>query len=340
MSPIVSVIIPAYNAERYLDECLDSIIKQTLKDIEIIVVDDGSKDSSRQIIEKYMKIDNRIVPVFQENQGVSIARNNALNIAKGEFVAFIDSDDQVHEKAYEEMSSAAIKSGAEIIFTDIEWKYEDDRKNYIKNYSVKANQPLSKDIIKNEILYDFLYNGSYGGVWKMYKKSFLEDNNIKFPPNKSLGEDWLFNMEAFSNCNVAYYIDKPYYYYRQVNSGSLMRKYNPDLFDSYINSNTLERYSKRWGLYDEKVAIDLARRKCFVAVNGCIQNEFKPDCNKKARQKLSLISKIVNHEDVQKAVRIALKNENSLPKKLYLNMIKRKSVVGLFIMGKVLSLRS
>ncbi|UNY48796.1 glycosyltransferase [Bacillus phage FADO] len=340
MNPLVSVVIPVYNAEKYLSTCIESVLNQTLRELEVIIVDDGSKDSSKKIIQKYASKDNRIVPIFQENQGVSIARNNALDKAKGDFIVFVDADDRVHEDAYKSMLNAITQYGVDIVFSEVTWEYEDKSKNFIKKFSIDANQPIFRDKIKQVILVDFLYNGSYGGVWnKMFKKSFIEDNNLRFPPNKSLGEDWIFCLEAFTHCNSTYYIDTPYYYYRQVNDGSLMRKYNPHLFESYIESNTLERYSKRWGIFDEKIQLDLARRKCFVAVNGCIQNEFKPDCNSTIKQKMSLISKIVSHPEVQKSVQIALKNENSFPKKIYLNMIKRKSVLGLFLMGKALSLR-
>ncbi|MGD1416410.1 glycosyltransferase family 2 protein [Bacillus stercoris] len=340
MSPLVSVVIPVYNAEKYLSTCIESVLNQTLRELEVIIVDDGSKDSSKKIIQEYASKDNRIVPIFQENQGVSIARNNALDKAKGDFIVFVDADDRVHEDAYESMLNAITHHGVDIVFSEVIWDYEDKSKNFIKKFSIDANQPIFRDKIKQVILVDFLYNGSYGGVWnKMFKKSFIEDNNLRFPPNKSLGEDWIFCLEAFTHCDSTYYIDTPYYYYRQVNDGSLMRKYNPHLFESYIESNTLERYSKRWGIYDEKIQLDLARRKCFVAVNGCIQNEFKSDCNSTIKQKMSLISKIVSHPEVQKSVQIALKNENSFPKKVYLNMIKRKSVLGLFLIGKTLSLR-
>lgn len=149
----------------------------------------------------------------------------------------------------------------------------------------------------------------------------LEENGITFPEGKSLGEDWLFNMEAFTYCTSAFYIDQPYYHYRKSN-------------------NTLEKYSKRWGLYNEKVAVDLARRKCFIAVNGCIQNEFKPDCKKSVREKWQLISNIVNHPDVQSAAQLSLQHEHHLQKKIYLKMLKPKAVLGLFLMGKILSLRS
>ncbi|WEY90764.1 glycosyltransferase family 2 protein (plasmid) [Bacillus subtilis] len=340
MNPLVSVVIPVYNAEKYLSTCIESVLNQTLRELEVVIVDDGSKDSSKKIIQEYASKDNRIVPIFQENQGVSIARNNALDKAKGDFIVFVDADDRVHEDAYESMLNAITHYGVDIVFSEVTWEYEDKSKNFIKKFSIDANQPIFRDKIKQIILVDFLYNGSYGGVWnKMFKKSFIEGNDLRFPPNKSLGEDWIFCLEAFTHCNSTYYIDTPYYYYRQVNDGSLMRKYNPHLFESYIESNTLERYSKRWGIFDEKIQLDLARRKCFVAVNGCIQNEFKPDCNSTIKQKMSLISKIVSHPEVQKSAQIALRNEKSFPKKVYLNMIKRKSVLGLLLMGKALSLR-
>ncbi|WP_217493729.1 hypothetical protein, partial [Paenibacillus polymyxa] len=110
---------------------------------------------------------------------------------------------------------------------------------------------------------------------------------------------------------------KPLYHYRQINDASLMREYNPELFDSYIDSDTLERYAKRWGLHSEKVAVDLARRKCYIAVNGCIQNEFKPGCRKTVREKLTLIKRIVEHPNVGKAVVLALQHEESWTRRIY-----------------------
>ncbi|MED4787512.1 glycosyltransferase family 2 protein [Bacillus atrophaeus] len=340
MNPKVSVIIPVYNGEKYLRECLDSALNQTLKNIEVLVVDDGSTDSTRNILRYYEAIDERLKPIYQANQGPATARNNALKQAKGEYVVFLDSDDWVEPETYADMYEAAYNHSADIVFTDMVWEYEDATKNCVHKYAVSANRPIDRAEIKAEILTDFLYNGSYGGVCKLFRKSFLEAHNIEFPSGKSLGEDWLFNMDAFTHCRTAYYIDKPHYHYRQVNSVSLMRKYNPDLFDSYINSDTLERYVKRWGLYDDKVAVDLARRKCYIAVNGCIQNEFKPGSGKSVREKLALISEIVEHPNVDKAVALAMQHEESWARRIYLAMIRRKVVVGLFLAGKILSMRS
>lgn len=339
MRPKVSVIIPVYNGEQYLRECLDSVLGQTLKNIEVLIVDDGSTDSTRNILKCYEAIDERVKPIYQANKGPATARNTALKKARGEYVAFIDADDWVDRETYAIMYEAAIENNADIVFTDMRWEYEDASKSYTKSYSAKANTPLDRDAIKAEILTDFLYTGSYGSVCKLFRKSLIDTYGLAFPDGKFLGEDWLFNMDAFTYCQTAYYLDKPLYHYRQANDVSLMRKYNPQLFDSYINGDTLERYAKRWGLYDEKVALDLARRKCYIAVNGCIQNEFKPGCDKRLREKLALIERIVEHPNVGKAVEIALRNEESWARRLYLAMIKRKAVVGLFLAGKILSMR-
>ncbi|MDA1474908.1 glycosyltransferase family 2 protein [Bacillus changyiensis] len=338
MKPIVSIIIPVYNGEKYLCDCLNSVVKQTLNSIEVLIVDDGSTDSTHNIIKDFTAADSRIVPIYQSNQGPGTARNNAIKQAKGEFVAFLDSDDWVDPETYAEMCEAALVHNADIVFTDIRWEFLDETKNHTQSYTTTANKLIDQDEIRAKILKDFLYNGFYGGVWKMYRKSLLEAYDIKFPDGKYLGEDWVFNMEAFTHCRIAYYINKPFYHYRQINETSLMRKYNPDLFDSYINSNTLETYAKRWNLYDQRVAVDLARRKCYIAVNGCIQNEFKPGCDKNIRKKLALISEIVEHPSVVKAAKLALDNEENWSRKLYLTLIRRKAVPFLFLVGKILSM--
>ncbi|QAT64025.1 glycosyltransferase family 2 protein [Bacillus glycinifermentans] len=130
MEPSVSIIIPVYNAEKYVSACLDSVLAQTLPHFEAIVVDDGSRDSSREIIKQYAARDDRIVPVFQDNAGPSTARNCALKMAKGEFVAFLDSDDWVEPDAYKEMYNAAIDNNADIVFTSLMWERWSGREAY------------------------------------------------------------------------------------------------------------------------------------------------------------------------------------------------------------------
>ncbi|MGY0700883.1 glycosyltransferase family 2 protein [Bacillus subtilis] len=170
----VSVIIPVYNGEKYLRECLDSVLGQTLKNIEVLIVDDGSTDSTRNILKCYEAVDERVKPIYQANQGPATARNNALKQARGEFVAFIDADDWIERETYATMYEAARENKADIVFTDMRWEYEEATKSYTKSYSAKANRPLDREAIKAEILTDFLYNGSYGSVWKVIRKSLID----------------------------------------------------------------------------------------------------------------------------------------------------------------------
>ena len=340
MNPKVSVIVPVYNASKYLNKCIESLISQTLKEIEIILVDDGSTDDSKEIIKEYSKSDSRVKLILQENSGPSKARNSGIKEAKGVYIAFVDADDWVDSDTYNDMYNAAVQSNSDIVFTDILYEFDDTEKNFIKEYQINSNQPINKNMIRESILPDFLHKGSYGSVCKLFKRQFLYENNILFNEDRSLGEDWLLNMEAFTHCNVAYYIDKPYYHYRQSDNSSLMGKYRPELFELYINQSPLEEYFKKWGLFTEKVSIELAKRKCFVAVNGCIQNEFKKDCKNTVKQKIDNLSKIVNHPSVEEAVSITLEHERKFLKIVYLKMLERKNVIALFTMGKVLSLRN
>ena len=118
ISPKVSVIIPVYNAEKYLRKCLNSIINQTLKDLEIVCIDDGSTDSSLSILNEYAKKDNRFVILTQENEGHPKARCAGINIAKGEYIGFVDADDFINKKYYKSLYESAKKYGADISMTD------------------------------------------------------------------------------------------------------------------------------------------------------------------------------------------------------------------------------
>ena len=115
----VSVVVPAYNVENYIEDCLKSLINQTLKEIEIIVVNDGSTDNTFEIINKYANLDFRIKVISQENQGISVTRNNGIKIAKGEYIGFVDSDDWVDENYFEELYNTAKKFDADISVASI-----------------------------------------------------------------------------------------------------------------------------------------------------------------------------------------------------------------------------
>ena len=217
----VSIIIPVYNTEKYLDECLNSIENQTLKDIEIICVNDGSKDHSLEILENHAAKDERIKIINKENGGVSSARNNGIKNAKGDYIMFLDSDDSYVPYACEKEYNVAVKNEANVVefgvkdFTDGEvldlssLNYDDSK---ITVYTKKENEnPFS------------VLNFPCGVVWnKIWKRSFINENNLSFKEGLNRGEDSLFNMLAAPHLNK-YIKDKNIIYnYRTGRADSAM----------------------------------------------------------------------------------------------------------------------
>lgn len=187
---LVSIIIPNYNAEEYLRKCLDSVVNQTLTDIEIICVNDGSTDRSLDIFEEYAKNDNRIIIIDKENEGQSVSRNTGFKLARGEYIAFVDSDDYIDLDAYENLYKFAKKYNQDMVIFDVlrfnsenEWRGKLHRKaisKYVIDYTNITEHP--------ELVYDT-------GPWnKLIKKSFWDKHSFQFKKNR-LYEDLLLSME-------------------------------------------------------------------------------------------------------------------------------------------------
>lgn len=186
MSPRISVIVPVYNSEEYLKDCLFSVLHQTLTDIEIIVIDNGSTDGSSAHLGQLAANHGRIkVITLAKNQGVSIARNVGLDHAEGEYVAFCDSDDSVPPGAYKSMYTEAVRSKADIVVGNY--------KETSEEHSIFVSDiPLSRKVT----FFSYMHSGA---VWNhLFRRSFLKRNRILFSPNYSHGEDTLFLAQAYS----------------------------------------------------------------------------------------------------------------------------------------------
>lgn len=210
----VSIIVPVYNVEKYLSECLDSLISQTLSDIEIICINDGSKDSSLEILEKYAQKDKRIVVINQENSGVSTARNTGMKCANGEYIGFIDSDDWIDSDFYEKLYNSAKNNDADITvasiirYRKIEQKY---RVKYIKEKAFTDLQDKISACSVPRICY----------VWnKLYRKELIQDD--LFTPNVYF-EDVIWLPNIIKKANKVVTVDGINYYYR-VNNDSIVKR--------------------------------------------------------------------------------------------------------------------
>lgn len=218
----VSIIVPIYNGEKYIERCLNSIISQTLENIEIILVNDNSTDETKSIIEKYSKQYKNIVVINKKNnEGVGAARNNGMKIAKGEYIGFIDADDVINDDMYENLYKLAKYSNSDLAMCSYIRKYNNECVEVSPNISEK-NVYYDRKKILNKIIPTFVNNIEYGYyyVWnKLYKREFLEGENIVFEEEITYSEDWLFNLEVFDKAQSFSYINNPYYtYFDNANS--------------------------------------------------------------------------------------------------------------------------
>lgn len=240
----VSIIVPVFNTEKYLKKCLDSLINQTLDDIDVIIVNDGSTDNSEKIINEYLeKYNDKITYIYQTNSGQAKARNKALKYAKGEYISFVDSDDFVDLNMYEIMYNKAKDNDLDIVICGFNMVYEDGRVLERSNY-----KELCDDNIINYIL------SIPGPCAKIYKRKIWQENNIKFP------EGIIYEDLAIVPCIGAYAskvenIDMPLYNYLQREASTMnFNRYNKKMEDifpalenmknEFIRSNTYTKYKE------------------------------------------------------------------------------------------------
>ena len=222
----VTIIVPFYNVEKYLRKCLDSLINQTYKNLEIIVVDDGSTDNSVKICDEFANRDNRITVIRQKNGGISIARNAGLDKMTGSFVTFVDSDDYLEINAVEKFLKISITEGADIVCSETIIIFKDR----IIHNSNKENEKYSTELIKEKILLDKLGNHA---ATKFYKAELWK--NIRFP-EKLVYEDFYIMPSVCVNAKKIVYKCEPLYYYNRTNPTSLSSLWN--------DFNAWHRYSK------------------------------------------------------------------------------------------------
>lgn len=220
---LVSIIVPAYNVEKYINECLESLLAQTYRNIEIIVVDDGSHDHTWDIVTEFMEKDQRIRGYHQENKGVSGARNSGLDIARGDYIQFVDGDDYIPEKAVETLVRALESENAD--WVNCQYCRVDESGNPLENYNfTKGFIDISNEERKVAFIRDLLIEYLVGyEIWnKLYIGKFIRDCNLKFDDNCRMGEDLEFNIRyCLLTRNILCIEDRLYSY--RVRGGSAMQ---------------------------------------------------------------------------------------------------------------------
>lgn len=249
--PNVSVIVPVYNVEKYLQRCVDSIKSQSLRNIEIILVDDASPDSCPYMCDMFAKQDSRIKVIHKKNEGLGFARNSGLEVAKGEYVYFVDSDDYLCQGSLELLYRTAHKEKLDICFGGIVSEDDDGRQE--RKVPAYAGSKFYQPEIRQIVLAGML--GSDPGkktdanlrmsVWQgVYRRQWIEDNNLRFSSEREfISEDIVFHLNALPKAFSMMYVNDCVYCHIVDNPNSLTHKYNPD------------RYAKDVILYLEEVRL-------------------------------------------------------------------------------------
>ena len=264
--PKVSVIVPVYNVEKHLDFCLGSIIAQTLSDIEIICVNDGSTDSSPDILQHYAKLDNRIKIINQQNAGLSVARNTGMKVARGEFLGFVDSDDYISLKFFELLYNAAKQNDSEIASArKIIFYYADgDSRNEVTFFGKPEGVYFIGD---NPVLPDDFPRMTWN---KIYNREFIERVGLTFLPG-AIREDeyWHWCLMPYVS-NIVVVEGDCFYFYRRhegtitdkIGKGQMPEPHLFNVFDGvcryYRENNLFDRYSLPFFLLEEEITIQNA----------------------------------------------------------------------------------
>lgn len=301
MSPLVSIIIPVYNVERYIKACLESLCEQTYKEIEIIVIDDGSTDASGTICDEIAKKDSRVLVFHLSNGGVAKARNYGISMAKGKYLTFSDSDDTVVNNFIEQSVSlikdADYVSGA---FKTVNDRAEESIIDYMLEYdeTVDCTEYLKK-------MAEYQAGAYWGANWgKLYKSSIIKEHNLRFESNVGFAEDFRFNLEYLKYVNKIALIHNPVYYYRVDTSGSLSKKRrNPEIYWQEY----LELYRRYKNLYStkgifESVQVKLSRFLIEAYVSAVRQGVYNE--NIKLSELIALCKKLDNDSQVRAAANL------------------------------------
>lgn len=261
MNKLISIIMPVYNAEKYLNRSIKSIMNQTYNNIEIILVNDGSTDNSLEICTSYQEKDKRIKLINQENKGVSFARNKGIDEATGDYIMFIDSDDYIEKNMIEDMVAKITKDDIDLVISGIKMNYI--RKGQVvgeEKYQLKDKMYSIEEML-NDILIDIDLICICGPCCKLYKTEILKNSKIKFTNEFTMGEDTWYNLDYIDACTgEVVTMSNIYYNYMRENPDSLFTKYHDDyikvtekvynkflnLLERKSNSETVDRYEKNY----------------------------------------------------------------------------------------------
>ncbi len=330
----ISVIMPVYQVEKFVGKAIESIQNQTLREFEFLIVDDGTPDNSGKICDEYAKNDPRIRVIHKENGGAPSARNAAMEIAKGKYYYFMDSDDWAEPTMLEDMYTLAEQHCLELVVAGY---YIDTYYNEHEYITTELCLPdkifQSQKEFREQAYRLFDLNLLYTPWNKLYLASYLNDRNLKF--SDTFWDDFPFNLSVVRDVTRVGVTEKKYYHFMRARAESETTKYRSDMYEKREEEHRwlLELY-QYWGVQDYN-SMEMLYRRYIERVIGCIENVTTPNCTLTAAQKKAEIAKILQNPNVDRALRMA--QPRSLYMKLMLKPVAWKNVRLAYWEGKLIS---
>lgn len=294
-----SIIIPVYNAEKYIENAVYSILKQNFDDYEVILVDDGSSDQSCVIVDKLIASHSRVKGRHISNHGVSFARNVGVDMATGDYILFMDSDDRYEEGILSSLSKK-LNTYPDIdvlCFGYIEDVIENGESIKQTLHHFPAMHLSGRDSIKRNSL-RLITDPMFGSVWsKMYKKSLLDEYEIRMSEQLFIGEDYCFNLDVLSHCREWLTIEKPLYRYMIQNESSIIRRYNSQKFEQMY-----QMHLSRKEFIDRFSTAEIEEKNAQIRANyirlcmSCFMDLSRRECKMSHLEKLKYIRRLKSME--------------------------------------------
>ena len=320
MEEKISIIVPIYNAEKWLEKCIKSIIDQTYKNIEILLINDGSKDKSLEICEEFAKKDNRIVVINKKNEGVSISRNIGIEKSTGKYIKFVDSDDWLEKDTCEELIDLINKEKTDLAICGL---------NIYQNGKLLRTPHLDKKIVEiKKGLEEFKYiNKVFASPCnKLYKKEKIKE---MFKTDLDIGEDVLFNLQYLRNIEKISITEKCLYNVCLDNSESLNRKFREDKLD--VNFDLLDKQIEFSNyLYDVKPKDNFIYSLYLLHFHAFLLQAIEKFDKRKTKQ---IIKKYVNDKRVENACRIV--KLDRIDYKIFCQLVKMKMITMIYYFIKL-----
>ena len=287
--PKISIIVPVFNSEDIVDRCIESILNQTYSDFELILINDGSTDSSLKTLKKYEKKDIRIRVIDNKNKGVSETRNEGVKLAVGEYIQFIDSDDEIQLNMLEETLSKI--NSYDLIVTGINIKVINKEKIDISKQTFKNEILTNKHDIARGVLERLDGTCIHSPCNKLYRRDIIIENNLYMDKNISLGEDLIFNLEYLKNCEKVIFDSNCYYNYYLKSNESLTAKYRADKLElMYLLYLKCKDYLVSSKIDNEELRL---LNTLFIKwIYSALNDLNHPRCKMKLKEKVNYIKKI------------------------------------------------